>query len=165
MIFSVLKSLALGVWLGSLLMLAIAVAGPIFQNSPSRTIAGNINQIILSRMNTIEWICLAIAVVCTIAMLVTDWTSGPRNQRIVEMVMLVIMAALLWYYSSSITGRMTELRAEIKDFDHPRETTEYVQALQEFDALHRSYTTFVGFNMLLIVASFVVTVISVKNQK
>lgn len=165
MIFSILKSLALGVWLGALLMLAIAVAAPLFQNLPSRTMAGNLNQIILGRMNMIEWICLGIVAICTIAMLVTDWSSGPRTQRIVELGMLVIMAGLLWYYSSSITDRMTELRAVIKDFDHPQQTTEYVQAREEFDGLHKSYTTFVGFNMLLIVASFVVTVISVKNQK
>jgi hypothetical protein len=164
MIFSILKSLALGVWLGALIMLAVAVAGPLFQNLPSRTMAGNINQIILARMNSIEWVCLAIAVVCTVAMLVTDWASGPRMQRIVEMVMLVIMAGLLWYYSTWVTQRMNNIRQGM-DFGHPPGTNEYVSSHQEFDQLHRSYTTVVGINMLLIVASFVTTVMSVRNQK
>jgi hypothetical protein len=146
-------------------MLAIAVAPTLFQVSPSRTIAGNINQAILTRMNGLEWVCLAIAAACTIWMLIADWSSGPLTQRIIELGMLVIMAGLLWHYSSNITGRMTELRATIKDFDHPQQTTEYVAAREEFDGLHKSYTTFVGMNMLLIVASFVVTVISVKGQK
>ena len=162
---SVLKSLALGVWLGALIMLGIAVAGPIFRQSPSRTLAGEINATILSRMNSIEWVCLAIAALCTVAMLAMDWKSGPRTQRIVETVMIVIMAGVLWYYASGISSRMTELRGEIKDFDNPRETTEYVEARTEFDALHKSYTRMVGINMLLILGSFVVTVISVKHQK
>lgn len=165
MIFSVLKSLALGVWLGALIMLAVAVAAPLFQNLPSRTLAGNVNQIILSRMNTIEWVCLGIAVVSTIGLLVMDWSAGPRRQRIIELVMLVVMAVVLWYYSSNITDRMTALRAQIKDFDNPRETTEYVESRQEFDGLHKSYTRMVGINMLLIIGSFVVTVLSVRNQK
>ncbi|HET6512548.1 MAG TPA: hypothetical protein VFH43_10180, partial [Candidatus Kapabacteria bacterium] len=121
--------------------------------------------VILSRMNTIEWVCLAIAVACTIGLLVMDWSGGPRRQRIIELVMLVVMAGILWYYSVSMTGRMTELRAQIKDFDNPRDTTEYVVARQEFDGLHKSYTRMVGINMLLILGSFVVTVLSVRNQK
>jgi hypothetical protein len=161
----VLKSLALGVWLGALVMLGVAVAGPIFRQSPSRTIAGEINGTILARMNSIEWVCLAVAAICTVAMLAMDWKSGPRTQRIVETVMIVIMAGVLWYYSSSITNRMTELRGVIKDFDTPRETTEYVEARAEFDGLHKSYTRMVGINMLLILGSFVVTVMSVKHQK
>ena len=95
----------------------------------------------------------------------TKASTVSRRQRIIELVMLVVMAGILWYYSVSMTGRMTELRAQIKDFDNPRETTEYVVARQEFDGLHKSYTRMVGINMLLILGSFVVTVLSVRGQK
>lgn len=163
MILTILKSLSLGVWLGALLMLGIAVAGPIFRQSPSRTLAGEINQTILARMNSIEWVCLAIAAAVTITLLVMDWKSGPRTLRIVETVMIVVMAGLLWYYSISITGDMNNLRDVIKDFDNPKETTEYVEARQEFDTLHKSYTRMVGFNMLLILGSFIITISSAKK--
>lgn len=165
MLFSIVKSLALGVWLGALVMLAFAVAAPLFQTLPSRTMAGNLNQVILSRMNTIEWICWALAMTCSIVLLVVQWKVGPRSLRIAETVMLVLMAGFLWYYSSSITSHMTGLRATIKDFDTPSDTREYIEARREFDDAHKLYTKMVGFNMLLIVASFAVSVSTAAPMK
>jgi hypothetical protein len=163
MILTVLKSLSLGVWLGALLMLGIAVAPSIFKQPIPRTTAGQINQVILTRMNNLEWICLAIAAVITLVLLVMEWKTGPRTLRIVETIMMVVMASLLFYYSNTITNRMTELRGVIKDFDTPRQTTEYVQAHEEFTTLHKRYTKMVGINMMLILASFVVTIYSARR--
>jgi hypothetical protein len=162
MILSILKSLSLGVWLGSLLMLGIAVAAPIFQQLPSKTMAGNLNAIILGRMNMIEWVCGSLAFITSIILLALNWNGEYRALRILEMCMIFVMITLLWFYSSKMTGRMTELRATIQDFDTPRETTEYVEAKREFDDLHKRYTMFVGINMILLTSTFVLSIVNTR---
>src|SRR5436189_2215615 len=117
MMVSIIKSLSLGVWLGSLLMLAIAVAAPLFQQLPSKTMAGNLNAVILGRMNTIEWVCGTLAFISSIILLASNWTGEFRMMRIIETCLIFLTITLLWFYSSRISGHMTELRARIQDFD------------------------------------------------
>lgn len=162
MILSILKSLSLGVWLGSLLMLAIAVAAPIFQQLPSKTLAGQVNGIILGRMNGIEWVCGVIAFISSIVLLAMNWNGDHRTIRMVETLMIFVMVTLLWLYSVRLSGRMQELRMVIKDFDTPQQTTEYVEAKKEFDDLHKTYTRLVGINMLLITTTFVVSIVNTR---
>ncbi|MDP4219809.1 MAG: DUF4149 domain-containing protein [Bacteroidota bacterium] len=162
MILSILKSLSLGVWLGSLLMLGIAVAAPVFQQLPSRTMAGNLNAIILGKMNMIEWVCGTIAFLSSIVLLAMNWNGEFRTLRIIETCLIFLMITMLWFYSSKMTGRMSELRATIQDFDTPRETTQYTEAKKEFDDLHKTYTMFVGINMLLITSGFVLSVVNTR---
>lgn len=162
MILSILKSLSLGVWLGSLLMLAIGVAAPVFQQLPSKTMAGNLNAIILGRMNMIEWVCGSVAFICALILLVVNWNGEYRTLRIIETCLIFLMITMLWFYSVKMTGHMTELRATIQDFDHPRETTEYMEAKKEFDDLHKTYTMFVGINMILITSVFVISVVNTR---
>src|SRR5438067_6128220 len=162
MILSIIKSLALGVWLGSLLMLAAAVAAPLFHELPSKTMAGNLNAVILGKMNAIEWVCGVAAFLSSIVLLAMNWNGEYRTLRIVETVLIFLMITLLWFYSSRITGRMTELRQTIGDFDHPQETAQYIQAKKEFDGLHKTYTMLAGTNMLLITAGFVLSVVNTR---
>jgi hypothetical protein len=143
-------------------MLAIAVAAPVFQQLPSKTLAGNLNAIILGRMNMIEWICGSIAFISSIVLLAMNWGGEYRTLRIIETCLIFLMVTMLWFYSSRMTGRMTELRATIQDFDHPRETTEYVEAKKEFDELHKNYTMFVGINMILITSTFVLSIVNTR---
>lgn len=162
MILSILKSLSLGVWLGSLLMLGIAVAAPIFQQLPSKTLAGQVNGIILGRMNGIEWVCGILAFLSSIILLAINWNGDHRTIRIVETLMIFCMITLLWLYSAKISGRMEELRMVIKDFDTPQQTTEYIEAKKEFDDLHKAYTRLVGVNMLLITTTFVISIVNTR---
>ncbi len=162
MIFSILKSLALGIWLGALIILGYAVAGPIFQQSPSKTLAGAINGIILGRMNNIEWICWAVAFLSSALLLILNWNSA-RGLRIAEFAILCVTVVLLWFYSVRITGRMETLRATIGDFDHPKQTTEYVEAKAEFDTLHHRYTALVGTNMILLLGAFTLSVVLTRK--
>jgi hypothetical protein len=162
MILSILKSLSLGVWLGSLLMLAIAVAAPIFQQLPSKTLAGQVNGIILSRMNGIEWVCGVLAFISSIVLLAMNWNGDHRTIRIIETLMIFVMITLLWLYSVRVSSRMEELRMVIKDFDTPAQTTEYIEAKREFDDLHKTYTRLVGANMLLITATFVISIVNTR---
>ena len=163
MILSIIKSLMLGVWLGSLLMLAIAVAAPIFQELSSKTLAGHINGVILSRMNMIEWISAVVAFVSSIILLLMNWNGEHRTLRIIETGMLFVMISILWVYSSQITSRMEELRKTIGDFDHPQQTAEYAMAKDEFDSLHKKYTRLVGINMILITSAFVLSIVNTKQ--
>ena len=149
-------------WLGSLLMLAIAVAAPIFQELPSKTLAGHINGIILSRMNTIEWVCSVLVLVTSALLLGMNWNGEFRTLRIVEVVVAFVMMSLLWMYSVKITTRMEEFRQTIADFDHPQETMEYISAKSEFDDLHKTYTRLVGVNMILITSTFVLSIINTR---
>ncbi|MFI5202383.1 MAG: DUF4149 domain-containing protein [Candidatus Kapaibacterium sp.] len=161
--FFLLKTLALGVWLGALIMMGYAVAGPIFQHSPSKTLAGAINGVILGRMNTIEWVSWAVAFVCSSVTLYLNWNAA-LGFRIAELAMIAAAGVLLWFYSVRFSSRMETLRATIGDFDHPKQTTEYVQAKSEFDSLHHVYTTLVSTNMVLILSGFVLSfVISAKS--
>ena len=163
MIFSILKTLALGIWLGSLLMLGYAVAGPIFQQSPSKTLAGAINGIILGRMNSIEWVCALVALATAIILLALNWAGETRAMRMAEVAILCVSIVLLWFYSNRITGRMETLRQTIGDFDHPKQTKEYVEAKADFDDLHHRYTKLVGINMVLILGGFVLSMVNVRR--
>ena len=163
MILSILKSLSLGIWLGSLLMLGIAVAAPIFHELPSKTLAGHVNGIILSRMNMIEWVCAVLTLVTSVILLAVNWNGEYRTLRIIEVASAFVMMSLLWFYSVKITSRMEELRVTIADFDHPQETTEYVAAKSEFDDLHKTYTRLVGINMIFITATFVLSVVNTRQ--
>ncbi len=162
-ILSILKTLALGIWLGALIMLGYAVAGPIFQQSPSKTLAGTINGIILGRMNNIEWICLIVALALSIVLLILHWNDASRNLRIAEVLAIFIASVLLWSYAAKVTAKMETLRTTIGDFDHPKQTTEYVQAKNDFDKLHHTYTTLVGINMIVILGSFVLSMMNARK--
>ena len=164
MILSILKTLALGIWLGALLMLGFAVAGPIFQQLPSKTLAGTVNGIILGRMNTIEWFCGIFAFACSVSSLAFYWRGRFRTLRIVEVASILVTVVLLWIYSISITSDMQMLRATIGDFDHPKETQEYEQAKLEFDELHHRYTTLVSINMVLILGTFVISMVTTRER-
>ena len=163
MILTILKTLALGIWLGSLIMLGYAVAGPIFQQSPSKTLAGMINGVILGRMNNIEWVCAILALLSSIVLLIVNWAGEARRYRIAEVAILCVAIVLLWFYSSRITGRMETLRQTIGDFDHPKQTIEYVEAKQEFDNLHHPYTKLVSINMVLILSGFVLSMATARK--
>jgi hypothetical protein len=158
-----LRQLALGVWLGALLMLGIAVAGRIFQLSPSKTLAGEINGVILGRMNTIEWVCGIIALFPSLSLVLLPNASRSLFERSIAVAGIGITLVLLWWYSSAITGRMTELRATIQDFDHPRADAAYVAAKEEFDSLHHRYTALVGINMIVILGEFVWGMVRVRS--
>jgi hypothetical protein len=164
MILSILKTLALGIWLGALIMLGYAVAGPIFHELPSKTMAGALNRVILGRMNSIEWVCAIVALVSSIVLLLSKWKDGRRTLRIVEFSAIFAAMVILCIYSNPTTDRMDALRSTIGDFDHPQQTTEYIAAKNEFDSLHHTYTALVSANMVLILGGFVLSMVNVRKS-
>jgi hypothetical protein len=163
MILSILKSLSLGIWFGALIMLGYAVAGPVFHELPSKTLAGALNGVILGRMNNIEWVCAVIALVSSIVLLILKWNDKSRTLRIVEFATIFAAMVILWIYSIHTTDRMNALRATIGDFDHPQQTTEYIAAKSEFDSLHHTYTALVSANMVLILGGFVLSMVNSRK--
>lgn len=164
MILSILKSLFLGIWLGALIMLGYAVAGPLFQHLPSKTLAGSVNAIILGRMNSIEWVCSIGALLMSTTQLVRNGRKSGKRLRIAELAMLLMTLMLLWTYSSRITARMETLRTTIGDFDHPQQSIQYVEAKTEFDKLHHTYTALVSANMMLVLAAFVLSNVMITRD-
>jgi hypothetical protein len=161
--FSILKSLSLGLWLGALIMLGYAVAGPIFQQLPSKTLAGTVNGIILARMNRIEWVCAIVALASSCVLLFLKWDDGFHTLRLTETAAIFVAMILLWIYSGSITDRMNALRSTIGDFDHPQQTAQYIEAKSEFDGLHHRYTALVSANMILILGGFVLSMVNSRK--
>jgi Domain of unknown function (DUF4149) len=161
--FSILKSLSLGLWLGALIMLGYAVAGPIFQQLPSKTLAGTVNGVILAKMNHIEWVCAIVALASSILLLFLHWNDGSRTLRLTESAAIFVAMIMLWIYSIQTTDRMNALRSTIGDFDHPQQTTEYVEAKSEFDSLHHRYTALVSANMILILGGFVLSSVNARK--
>ena len=163
LILSILKSLSLGLWLGALIMLGYAVAGPIFQQLPSKTLAGTVNGVILSRMNHLEWVCAIVALASSCVLLVLRWSDGSQTLRLTETAAIFVAMIMLWIYSGSITDRMNTLRSTIGDFDHPQQTTQYIEAKSEFDSLHHRYTALVSANMILILGGFVLSMVNSRK--
>ncbi len=163
LILSILKSLSLGLWLGALIMLGYAVAGPIFQQLPSKTLAGTVNGIILSRMNRIEWVCAIIALRFFLRLLFLKWNDGSRTLRLTETAGDFRCDGYALDLCGSITDRMNTLRSTIGDFDHPQQTAQYIEAKSEFDSLHHRYTALVSANMILILSGFVLSMVNSRK--
>jgi D-alanyl-lipoteichoic acid acyltransferase DltB (MBOAT superfamily) len=160
---SILKSLSLGVWLGALIMLGYAVAGPIFQQLPSKTLAGAVNGVILSRMNRMEWACAIVALASSCVLFFLKWNDGSRTLRLTETAAIFVAMILLWIYSGFITDRMNALRSTIGDFDHPQKSAQYIEAKSEFDGLHHRYTALVSANMILILGGFILSMVNSRK--
>ncbi len=144
-------------------MLGYAVAAPIFQQLPSKTLAGTVNGVILSKMNHIEWVCGIVSLVASVILLILKWNDGSSALRIVETTVIFASVLILWIYSIQTTDRMNLLRATIRDFDHPQQTAAYIGAKQEFDSLHHRYTALVSANMILILGGFVLSVVNLRK--
>jgi hypothetical protein len=111
-------------------------------------------------MNILEWVCGILALLSSLILLMVNWSGEIRTMRIVETALIVVMLGILLFYSTKISGRMEELRAVIKDFDHPQQSAEYVRAKSEFDGLHKQYSTLVSVNLILIAGTFVVSMVT-----
>lgn len=162
MYISILKTLALGVWLGAIVMLGI-VAPTVFHLAPSRTLAGTLIGSVISRMNILEWVCAIVALLSSAWLLIRSWRSAPR-WRVMELAGVTLATLVLWYYSMVVNPHLNSLRATIVDFDHPNSTPTYVQGRDEFDAGHRLSSTLVQVNMVIILGCFVLSVVNVRKN-
>lgn len=134
-----------GAWIGILVFLAYGVAGTIFRNLDSKTIAGYINGLILVRMNHLEYVCAALIVVSSFVLYRRQKSLWSRVRGVVSGVMLIN----LFFYADFITPQMTMLKEKIVDFDQYAKENDPRPERKEFDVWHRRYSALVGFNIVL----------------
>ena len=143
-IFVFIETLAAGVWIGVLGGFGFAVAGTVFQELPTTTLAGNVNAAVLAKLNRLEFIVAAgMAVSAVYFLLRSDWWTAVR---LVKTVLVVAMVATLIYYTLVVSERLEYLRVvEIQDFDTFDMTKK--DFWDEFARLHDRYTQLVKANL------------------
>ena len=143
-IFVFIETLAAGVWIGALVGFGFAVAGTVFQELPTTTLAGNVNAVVLAKLNRLEFIAaVGMAVSAVYFLLRSDWWTGVR---LVKTVFVVVMVATLIYYALVVGDRLEYLRVvEIQDFDNFDATKQSFR--DEFTRLHDRYTQLVKANL------------------
>ena len=143
-IFVFIETLAAGVWIGALAGFGLAVAGTVFQELPTTTLAGNVNAVVLAKLNRLEFIAAAgMAVSAVYFLLRADWWTA---LRLVKTVLVVIMVVTLVYDVLVVGDRLEYLRVvEIQDFDTFDMTKK--DFWDEFARLHDRYTHLVKANL------------------
>ncbi len=143
-LFIFVETLAAGVWIGALAGFGFAVAGTVFQELPSITLAGNVNAAVLAKLNRLEFIAAASMAVSAVYFLLRSdgWTAV----RGVKTLLVVLMVAALLYYVLVVGDRLEYLRVvEIQDFDKFDPTRQGFW--DEFARLHQRYTQLVKANL------------------
>ncbi|RFM22915.1 MAG: hypothetical protein D0433_13960 [Candidatus Thermochlorobacter aerophilum] len=145
-IFMFLEQLGSAVWVGGIIMFAVAVAGTVFREAGSINLAGHLNGKILARLNLIE---TAGAILMSISAVYFMLQPDTRDTtRIVKTVLLGLMVLLLIGYGKFITDQLEYLRTvEIKDFDNFDVSKQAFR--DEFNRLHKLYTTLTSANLLM----------------
>lgn len=145
-IFTFLEYFGNALWVGAIVMFAFAVAGTVFREAGSINLAGHLNGKILARLNLLE---TAGAVLMSIAAVYFLLQPESRDTvRIVKTVLLGVMIVLLVSYGKFITEQLEYLRVvEIKDFDNFDTGKQLFR--DEFNRLHKLYTTLSSTNLLL----------------
>ncbi len=145
-IFYFLENLGAGVWIGSIAMFGIAVAGVIFREAGSINLAGSLNGKILARLNIIE---TASSVLMSIAAVYFLLQSEERDTlRVIKTALLVVMIVLLIVYGKFLTDRLEQLRVvEIVDFDNFNTAKQAFR--DEFNQLHKLYTQLTSANLFM----------------
>lgn len=140
------ENLGAGVWIGALAGFGFAVAGSVFQEAPSITVAGNINAVILAKLNRLEGMAAACmgfgAVYFVLHPAERTWL------RVGKAALWLLMLAGLLMYAGPIADRLEYLRTvEIQDFDNFDPARQVFR--DEFARLHARYTQLVSVNLLL----------------
>ena len=143
-IFVFIETLAAGVWIGALVGFGFAVAGTVFQELPTTTLAGDVNAAVLAKLNRLEFIAAATMAASAIYFLLrSDWWTAVR---LAKTVLVVVMVATLIYYALVVSDRLEYLRVvEIQDFDTFDMTKK--DFWDEFARLHDRYTQLVKANL------------------
>jgi hypothetical protein len=145
-LFHLLENLGAGIWIGSIAMLAFAVAGTIFREIPSINVAGSLNGKILRKFNQIESLAALMMTVSTLYFLVTQ--PEIKTALLLRALLLGCMICFLVIYAKFLTSKMEHLRTvEIKDFDNFDPSKQNFR--DEFNRLHKVYTKLVSFNLLM----------------
>ncbi len=127
-------------WLGGLVFFGFGVAGTIFKHLSSRDLAGDLNGIILGRLNAIEFVAALLLAggLMLYNIKLNVWAKIPI---VIAGVMLVI--ALI--YGVVIRSSLDDVKSRIGSFDNP--SPQELELKAEFDGYHKLYSRLVGINM------------------
>ncbi len=134
---------AIGLWVGGLAALSLAVAPIVFRTAGSRHLAGTIFGSVL---RTFGWIELGLAAAAAACFALshpsgrTDWARGG---------MLAIMLCLLAAYSFGTNPAIAELRPQCGSFDREPASDAERAARSRFDRLHAWSVRLVAANILV----------------
>ncbi|MCE2502662.1 MAG: DUF4149 domain-containing protein [Chlorobi bacterium] len=150
-VLHIIAIVGLAVMIGSLFFFGVGVAGVIFQEGvlPSRTLAGNLNVVILHRLAVMQGV-MATIVVCILGYLAYTSPRGTNRSAF----WLALFAFLCAIYSGLILlPEIGSLQLEIGNFDHLLEAKK--EAHQRFTSLHSRNTVVVMVQLLAAAASLV----------
>ena len=143
------ETVGVGIWIGALAGFGYSVAGTVFQELPTITLAGEVNASVLKKLNRLEFAAAASMAVSAIYFLCRSdsWTMV----RLSKTALVVGMSLMLIYYALVLGERLEYLRSvEIQNFDV------YDAAKQsfrdEFTLLHHRYAQLVKANLCMGVA-------------
>jgi hypothetical protein len=141
-----LENVGAAIWVGALVTFGFAVAGAVFHELPSITVAGNLNAKILAQLNRLEFSAAALMAIAAVYFLLQ--AEERTRLRLVKTGLLVLMICALVTYATIIADRLEHLRTvEIQDFDNFDVTKQAFRA--EFHQLHSLYTRLVGANLFM----------------
>ena len=145
-VFFFLENLGAAIWIGALVAFAFAVAGSVFRELPSINLAGNLNAVILGKLNRLEFLAAGLMAIGSVYFLIR--TEGRTTLRWWKTGLVVLMCAALVVYATVIADRLEHLRVvEIQDFDNFDVTKQAFR--DEFGRLHHWYTRLVSANLLM----------------
>jgi len=140
-------------WLGSIVFFGVGVASVVFQHLPSKDLAGNLNGIILQRLNVLEMVGAVLACSGVLLWNTTQAMALQRWKMLVPVAVVLLMAANLMVYAQYITPAMQTLKSHIRSFDAPAPSD--APLLSEFRSWHVVYSRLVGINIVLGLGAFV----------
>ncbi len=144
--FFFVENLGAAVWVGALVSFGFAVAGTVFQQTPSITLAGNLNAAILGKLNRLEFVAAACMGLGTIYFL--PQAAERTRLRVWKAGIWLVMFGVLVIYATMITDRLEHLRTvEIQDFDNFDVAKQAFR--DEFGRLHHWYSRLVKANLFL----------------
>lgn len=145
-VFFFLENLGAAIWVGALVAFAFAVAGSVFRELPSINLAGNLNAVILGKLNRLEFIAAGLMAIGTVYFLLQP--EERTTLRLWKTALVVLMGGALLVYATVIADRLEHLRVvEIQDFDNFDATKQAFR--DEFGRLHQWYTRLVSVNLFM----------------
>lgn len=144
-----------GAWIGVVLFLGYGVAGTLFGLLESRTLAGELNGAILLKMNRMEWAFAGMLIVASGTM---TWRRRTVI-HVLQFVLAVLAAALLYVYSVPLTQEIESVKKVVLNFDLARAADLRPERVR-FDELHAWYSGLVKANLLVLVCLSVLTVVA-----
>ena len=149
--------LALALWIGGIIFLAMIAAPAIHTSMASKAIAGDIVGRILKRFNVAELACCAVLILTSFAV----YHFIPGYSRLLSYMMLAVflMGLITAFYVFSLTPKMHALKEKVPTLEM---LSSGHAVKEEFDRLHHLYVKLMSLNLVLGMGVLYVSVVVLK---